>query len=165
MAGYLGAGDRAYLEEQRRLTAGWPHPARFEYVGEVTRAEKIAFLQSLDVFCLPTVYAESKGLSLFEAWANALPAVVPEHGTFPELVAATGAGILFPPADPTALADCLRRLLLEPELAGSLGERGQAAVRERYHSAAMARQTVELYGRLLAASGVDTPRPAPVADV
>ena len=68
---------------------------RFEYLGELDRPAKIAFLQSLDVLAAPAVYPESKGLSVLEAWANGVPAVLPAHGAFPEMVADTGGGLLF----------------------------------------------------------------------
>jgi glycosyltransferase involved in cell wall biosynthesis len=95
IAGYLGAGDRRYWQSlQRRLhEAGLD--SRVEYCGEVTRAQKIAFLQSLDVMSVPADYRESKGLSILEALANAVPVVLPEHGTYPELVGDTGGGLLF----------------------------------------------------------------------
>ena len=93
-AGYLDAADRPYLAEIRRQMAAAGLADRFQYVGELDRAAKIAFLQSLDLFCLPTVYRESKGLSVLEAWANAVPAVLPAHGAFPEMVADTGGGLL-----------------------------------------------------------------------
>ena len=77
------------------------------------RAAKIAFLQSLDLFCLPTVYRESKGLSVLEAWANAVPAVLPAHGAFPEMIEDTGGGLLCEPNDPAALAAALKRMVLD----------------------------------------------------
>ena len=88
-AGYLGAADRPYFESlQKRIAAG-PLAGRFEYVGELDRPQKIAFLQSLDMFSVPTVYRESKGLPVLEAMANAVPVVLPDHGSFSELVADT----------------------------------------------------------------------------
>jgi len=62
--------------------------------------------------CLPTVYHESKGLSVLEALANAVPVVVPDHGTFPELIRNTGGGLLYDPSDARALPKQLKRLLL-----------------------------------------------------
>src|SRR3954464_7728519 len=47
-AGYLGEGDRPYLENLQQRVATGPLTGRFEYVGELDRIEKIAFLQSLD---------------------------------------------------------------------------------------------------------------------
>ncbi len=144
-AGYLDAADRAYLADIQRQMAAHGLADRFEYVGQPDRPGKIAFLQSLDVFCLPTVYRESKGLSVFEAWANAVPAVLPSHGAFPEMVEETGGGLLCEPNDPPALAAALKSMILDADFAARCGQRAQQVVRQRYNSAEMARRMVELY--------------------
>jgi glycosyltransferase involved in cell wall biosynthesis len=148
-AGYLGEGDRPYLEKlQSRASAG-PLAGRFKYIGELDRAEKIAFLQSLDIFSTPTIYRESKGLPALEAMANAVPVVLPDHGSFPEMIADTGGGLLHRPLDPTDLAEKIADLLRDPTRATQLGLNGQRVIHDRYHAAAMARQTVDLYRQLL----------------
>jgi len=149
-AGYLGAADRSYLQQLRNRVASGPLAGKFTYRGELDRAEKIEFLQSLYVFSTPTVYEESKGLPTLEAWANAVPVVLPRHGTFPELIADTGGGLLCEPHDACDLADQLSRLLQDPELAQQLGRLGKKAVQERYHAEVMARQSKGLYDLLLA---------------
>jgi glycosyltransferase involved in cell wall biosynthesis len=151
-AGYLGGGDRPYLDEiQHRLGRG-RLAGRFTYHGELDRPAKIAFLQSLDVMSLPTVYRESKGLPVLEALANGVPVVLPAHGAFPELVADTGGGVLHKPLDVADLADTLADLLNDPERGEHLGRAGQHAVRKRYHAQAMAERTLELYRKLIATS-------------
>ncbi len=150
-AGYLGAGDRGYLKKlQQRAEAG-ALAGRFHYHGELDRAEKIAFLQSLRVFSTPTVYRESKGLPALEALANGVPIVVPDHGSFSELVADTGGGLLCRPHDPTDLAAKIGEVLGNREQADRFGKAGQLAVRDRYHAEAMARHTLALYARLVRA--------------
>lgn len=150
VAGYLGRRDRALLEQLQRQIADWGLAERFVYHGSPDRAGKIAFLQSLDVFALPTTYPESKGLTLLEAWANGIPAVVPEHGTFPELLADSGGGLLCRPGDADDLARQIGRLLANPLEARDLGRRGQAAVASRYHAPLMAERTRALYRELCA---------------
>jgi glycosyltransferase involved in cell wall biosynthesis len=108
----------------------------------------MAFLQSVDLFCVPTVYPESKGLSVLEALAAGVPVVVPAHGTFPELLADTGGGLLCQPLDPGDLAARLAELLLNPTRAEQLGRAGQQAIEARYQARAMARATVALYRQL-----------------
>ena len=147
-AGYLHRDDRRYLRDIQWQMEDAKLSDRFEYVGELDRAAKLAFLQSLDVFCLPTVYRESKGLSVFEAWANGVPAVLPAHGAFPEMIADTGGGVLFEPGDPAALAAALKRMILDRDFAAECGRRAQQVVHERYNAEVMARRMIELYERL-----------------
>jgi glycosyltransferase involved in cell wall biosynthesis len=154
VAGYLGELDRPYFEKIQERVRTWREPHRFEHLGEVDRASKIRFLQSLDVLSVPTVYRESKGLPALEALANAVPVVMPAHGAFPELIADTGGGVLHEPENPIDLAAQLKRLLLDPGHAQALGRAGQQAVRDRYNAAEMAQRTAELYAKLL-------PRPLP----
>ena len=108
------------------------------------REEKIAFLQSLDVFSVPATYPEAFGMYLAEALAAGVPVVQPRFASFPEFVESTGGGVLYEPGDPNALADALEALLLDPDKAQSLGRIGQQAVHAKFSTARMARKMCEL---------------------
>ncbi len=151
VAGYLAPGDRPYFDELQRQIAAWRPGCptdSFEYIGEPDRAGKIRFLQSLDVFSVPTVYREAKGLPVLEAWANGVPVVQPWHGAFTELVNATGGGVLVPPNDPKALADAIAQLLDNPVLRRELGQRGREAVVRLYTADRMAEATLAVYQKI-----------------
>ena len=148
-AGYLGAGDKQYFEGLQRRVESGALSGKFHYAGELNRPQKIAFLQALDVFSTPTVYRESKGLPVLEALANGVPVVLPEHGAFPEMIAATGGGRLFAPHDTVHLAQELARLLLDPETRRDLGNSGRDAVVTKFHAGTMAEQTMRLYEHVL----------------
>jgi glycosyltransferase involved in cell wall biosynthesis len=148
-AGYLGPVDKPYFKALQKQIAAGPLADRFEYLGELDRRQKIEFLQSLDVFSVPTVYRESKGIPALEAMANAVPVVLPNHGSFSEMVADTGGGLLCRPRDAADLADKLTEMLRDPTRASQLGLAGQQAIEDRYHAEAMARQTLDLYHRLV----------------
>jgi glycosyltransferase involved in cell wall biosynthesis len=149
-AGYLGKQDRPYLTQIRSRLANCGLADRFEYVGELDRREKIAFLQTLDVMSVPAVYRESKGIYVLEAWANGVPVVLPDHGTFTELIADTGGGILCRPNDAESLAQALKQMILDSEKQNKWGKRGHIAVRERYHAELAAKRTLDLYQSVLA---------------
>jgi glycosyltransferase involved in cell wall biosynthesis len=144
-AGYLGDRDRPFLRELQKQAElqGWGD--RFTYAGELDHQGKVAFLRSLDVFSVPTTYREPKGLYVLEAWACGLPVVQPRHGSFPELIALSGGGLLVPPQDPRALADALEQLLLNEDLRRSLGERGRSAVRQQFQAHHMAEGTAAVF--------------------
>ncbi|MDA7980581.1 MAG: glycosyltransferase family 4 protein [Pirellulales bacterium] len=148
-AGYLSHGERGYLRDIQNKVAKWGLTDLFEYQGEPDRAGKIQFMQSLDALTVPTVYRESKGISILEAMANAVPVIQPEHGSFPELIADTGGGTLFHPQDPAALAQAVLPFIEQPKLVEEVGLRGQAAVRDRYHAKRMAQATKQLYEDVL----------------
>ncbi len=147
-AGYMAAEDRPYLDTIRRRMAERGMGERFQYVGELDRSEKIAFLRRLDVMSVPTVYGESKGLSVLEAWANGVPTVLPAHGAFPELTEQTGGGLLCEPGDPTVLAEALKRMLQDPALAAKCATEAQEVVHRHFNAGRMARETLELYDRV-----------------
>ncbi len=145
VAGYLGPRDEPYVEEIRRQVRGWGLDGAVEFLGEVDRAGKIALLQSLHVLSVPTIYREPKGLFVLEALANAVPVVVPSHGAFPELIEATGGGVLVEPESADALATGLLELRDDPGRRGELGRHGQRRVRERFSDEAEARAMLDVY--------------------
>ncbi len=148
VAGYLDRLDRAYLAEIQKRVAAWIAADRFEYVGELDRAGKIAFLESIDVLCLPSMIRESKGLPVLEAWASGVPAVLPDHGAFSEMVADTRGGLLYDPRRPEALTEALRRMLCDDAFAAECGRLARHAVYERYTSQRESREMLALYERL-----------------
>jgi glycosyltransferase involved in cell wall biosynthesis len=143
-AGYCAAYRQDYLAEQKRKAEAAAWGDRFEYIGEPDGKGKTAFLQSLDLFSVPATFLEPKGLYLLEAWASGLPVVQPSHGSFPELIAATDGGLLFPPHDAKALAEQLAYLLHNKEERKKLGEAGRTAVSEKFTAEAMAKATLQV---------------------
>ncbi len=117
-------------------------------MGELDRSGKFEFLRRLHLLSVPTVYREAKGLFVLEAMACGVPVVQPRHGSFPEIVEATGGGLLYDPADPGALAEGIGRLMDDPDLRKDLGERGRAAVRSSFSDEVMAQEAWALYSRI-----------------
>ena len=118
MAGWMGPQHAMYWKEQQAKLHRAGLDGQWSYAGTVNRAEKVAFLESLDLFCVPTTYADPKGIFLLEAVASGLPYVMPEHGAFPELhrriaKAADGApiGQLYPPGKFEELVKTLEKAL------------------------------------------------------
>ena len=145
VAGYLGKGDEPYMAKVKARVAELGLADRFEYVGEVTRDEKIAFLSSVDVLSVPTPYRDPKGIFVLEAMANGVPVVQPAHGAFPELVEATGGGLLSEPDSAGSLAEKLETLMSDPELRTRLGDTGKRAVHENFSAETMAEATLAVY--------------------
>lgn len=152
-AGYLGAADRPYLDAIVEFVRERGCADAFEYMGEVDRSAKWNLLQSADLFCVPTVYHEAKGLFILEALAADLPVVQPRHGSFPELVEETGGGVLYNPADPGGLHEALAALLRDQPRRGALGAAGRAAVEARHSDARMADETWRVFEDVVSEAG------------
>lgn len=147
-SGWLGPNSRTYYDEQVKRLEAAGLLSDFEHVESPSHDDKVRFMQSVDVLCVPTVYKEPKGLYVLEAWANGVPVVLPAHGAFTELVESTGGGLLVPPDSIDALADGLARALTDHDFRRRAGLAGEAAVRERFTAEAMARETVCLIERI-----------------
>ena len=152
VAGYLGPRDRPYVQRIKTRIRDRGLQGCFDFLGEVDRADKIKFLQSLHVLSVPTVYRDPKGRFVLEALANGVPVVQPRHGAFPELLAATGGGLLVDPQSPEALAKGLRSLMDDPARRKELGRKGREAVYNGRDDRTMAEKTLQVY-RSLTASG------------
>ncbi len=145
VAGYLGKKDEPYLEELVNRIQAWGLSDSFVHHGEVTRTQKIDFLNRLHVFSVPTVYRESKGLSIIEALANGVPVVQPQHGTFPEMMHATEGGILVEPESADALAVGIMELLNDVERRQHLGKTGQANVHQKFNDEIVAERLLKVF--------------------
>lgn len=132
VAGAQTASDAVFVRALQRRAG----PAA-EFHPNPDRAVKLELLRRMSVFSVPAMYGEAFGLYVLEALATGVPVVQPRHGSFPELIEATGGGVLY---EPGQLADALEALLLDPERARRLGATGRRVVQEKFSDTAMARQ-------------------------
>jgi glycosyltransferase involved in cell wall biosynthesis len=150
VSGWLGDNNRAYFDDLKNRMKSAGLADAFVHVEAPDHAAKVRFLQGLDVLSVPTVYREPKGLYVLEALANGVPVVQPRHGSFPELIEATGGGLLVRPEAPEDLARALRQLFDNRAHAEELGRKGKEAVHARFHARRMAEETAAVYARHLA---------------
>ena len=145
IAGYLGPKDEKWFRALQKRIEESGVAAGVEYVGEVDRDAKLAMLDSIDVFSVPTAYPEAKGIYVLEAMARGVPVVQPAHGSFPELIGLTEGGVLVPPGDAGALAQALADLLRAPGRRAEHGRRGRAAVESTFTDDRMAANMLKVY--------------------
>jgi glycosyltransferase involved in cell wall biosynthesis len=139
VAGGVSPNDEKFVEELRAGFAREGLARDVDFLPNISREEKIRFLQSLSVFSVPATYGEAFGLYLLEALACGVPVVQPDHAAFPELIAATAGGVLCKPEDAGNLAQKLEELLLDEPRRAALGEAGRRKVVEYYHTDRLAK--------------------------
>lgn len=150
VAGYLGVAQENYLAQQEAKIAAAGLRDSYVRLDCPSHDDKLRFLAELDVLSVPTTYREPKGLYILEALASGVPVVQPRHGSFPELIAQTGGGLLVDPDNPADLARALIHLLERRDEAHALGARGRDAVVDRFHHGAMATNTVVVLENVVA---------------
>ena len=131
IGGGCGPSDEPLVEAQRRKLKEAGLLGEAEFFPNVDRAGKLEFFRSLTLLSTPALYGEAFGLYLIEAMAAGIPVVQPRHAAFPELVEATGGGVI---CEPTAegLATSIEQLLRDPIALGTLAETGHRAVFSRF---------------------------------
>jgi starch synthase len=128
------------------------------------RPQLIQVLSHASVFVCPSIY-EPFGIVNLEAMACGAPVVASAVGGIPEVVedGKTGYLVAFEPdgtpmgapkdrdAFARALATRVNELCADPSLARSMGAAGRRRVEEHFAWSSIARQTAQLYGRLVGA--------------
>jgi glycosyltransferase involved in cell wall biosynthesis len=101
----VGTGplDGALRAEAERLRLG----SKVEFVGQASREQVDAELESAWALVAPSLWAEPFGIIALEALARGVPVIATKGGGFEETVNERSTGILVPPGVEGALADAL----------------------------------------------------------
>jgi len=89
-------------------------------------------------------------VKIFEYWACGLPVVASDLPPSRAFVRNSGAGLLFPPGDATALARSIATLLENPKTALQMGCRGRTLVEQRFNNTAEIRKLLSLFNTITA---------------
>ena len=125
---------------------------RVVMLGGVSHQRLPAYYAAADVAVAPGLGGESFGLVLVEALAATLPVVASDIPGYREVVRDGVDGILVRPNDAAALAEGVRRVLEDADLAGRLAAAAPARA-GRFRWEAIAADIEAAYGDALAAAG------------
>jgi colanic acid/amylovoran biosynthesis glycosyltransferase len=120
--------------------------------GARTRAEVADLLATADVAALaslPTPEGRSEGIPvvLMEAMASGVPVVATRVSGIPELVDDGRTGLLAPPGDAAALAECLGRIRDDVALGRRLAQAGREKVQAEFDLRANAARLAQLFAQ------------------
>lgn len=121
----VGEGDQR--QELEAFVKENDFEAQVTWAGWVEYGKLGAYFSQADVFVFPT-YEDVWGMVAPEAMVFGLPILCSKGAACCELIEEGKNGYIFDPRDPQALADAMQRLLDDPELIASMGERSQQII-------------------------------------
>ena len=107
------------------------------------------YFDSISVLSVPVLKGEAFGLYQIEALASGVPLVQPALGAFPEIVNATGGGVIYKPNTAATLAEKLSEVLLNPSKLEAMSLAGRKAVEENFDCSILSRKMVDIYKSLM----------------
>lgn len=109
--------DPVYVQHLRSLAT-----PRVRFWGRLNRAEVWDLLAQADVLLVPSLWYESFGLVVREAFVAGVPVIVSDLGALAEAVQDGVNGLRVPPGDVARWRDAMERLVRTPALRASLRE-------------------------------------------
>ena len=155
LSGGKTGDDGPFLERLRQRFADEGVAGDVTFFDDFSPKGRREFLSTLSALTVPTPGGVAFGTYILEAGAAGVPVVQPRVGSYPELVEATGGGVLYDPNTAEALAGALGDLLGDESRRRDLGRKGRESVVGSFSLARMAQTLTELYRTI-----VSTPKVA-----
>jgi glycosyltransferase involved in cell wall biosynthesis len=140
--GYSG-DDKKFHRKVRATLADFADSV--DWTDDYDLSHHAEFYRRTTVVSVPITFDEAVGLYVCEAFAAGRPVVEPATGSFPEIVA--DGGELYAENTPEALAEALRKLLLDSDLYNRRRLAAQRLARERYSHEALAKNLLASYNK------------------
>jgi glycosyltransferase involved in cell wall biosynthesis len=145
--------EMRYRSQLEQMVTELGLTGRVRFLGE--RRDVPRLLAAADLLCQANRGAEGFSLAFMEAFHAGLPIVTTALGGAPDLIDASS-GVLAPPGDIQALADGLRRLIVNDELRRSMGAEARRRVWQMCDPAQQLSRLASLLANLGQTEGADS---------
>ena len=146
---------------------------RIQWLGARPLAETQSIIGQAKLLVMPSVWYETFGRTIIEAFAGGVPVIASNLGAMAELVADGRTGLCFEPGNAVDLAVKVRAIFGDPERLATMRRAARCEFEARYTAEANYRLLMRIYSQALANRGVpaeafddlfpDSQRTAPVA--
>jgi glycosyltransferase involved in cell wall biosynthesis len=143
-------GDGPLAPAARAAAARNP---RIEWLGARPLAETLQVIGRASFLVMPSVWYETFGRTIIEAFAAGVPVIASNLGAMAELVADGRTGLHFEPGDATDLAAKVRILLGDPPRLAAMRQAARREFEARYTAEANYQQLLRIYARTVANCG------------
>ncbi len=136
----VGKGHPQYEERLQKLVGQHHLLDIVTFHPSIPRPELPDFLRRYDVLLLPSLWQEPLARIMQEGLASGMVVIGSANGGTAETILHGENGLLFQGGDAQGLANQVRRLLRDPSLRRSLGERGRSTAERRFDIHRMVRE-------------------------
>ncbi|CCG41374.1 glycosyltransferase family 4 protein [Magnetospirillum molischianum] len=119
--------------------------------GQKTQAEVARSMANAEFLVMPSLWYETFGLVVIEAFSAGLPVIAAGHGALADLIEDGVTGLLFRPGDAADLAAKARWAIANPEAMRAMGRRARDVFEQRYTPASNLPQLEDIYRQALTA--------------
>ena len=132
------AGTGPYEPALRAEAAGL---ANVEFAGLLAYPDLFRLYKGARALIVPSMFHETFGYVVLEAFSAGTPAIVHDRGALPELIQQSGAGDVYRTED--ELLATMKRYLADADLARAMGEKGKSAHEIRWNETVHVEQYLE----------------------
>jgi glycosyltransferase involved in cell wall biosynthesis len=146
-------GDGPLRPQLEQIIAEKNLQDRVRFTGYLSGADLVRELADVSVVVMPSVWEETAGLSAIEQMMTGRLVIAANIGGLGEVVG--DAGLRCASLDATALADCMRAVILDPMLIDTIGKKARARALELFLAERMIADHAKLYRALAAGNSAD----------
>jgi glycosyltransferase involved in cell wall biosynthesis len=143
------ADDLLFIKDQKSKISKAGLENSVLWLEEFDGVERQKFFESVAVLSVPVLNGEAFGLYQLEAMASGVPMVQPALGAFPEVISASGGGLVYSPNNPESLAKALGSIILDKEKLTKLSLDGLAGVQQHFDIHSQAKKMIQVYERVI----------------
>ncbi len=116
-----------------------------EFIEDFRTESLGSFFEGLTLLSVPVLEGEAFGLYQIESLASGIPLVQPRLGAFPEIIEASGGGVIYQPNSAETLAQKLVEVLSNPEQIKLMSINGRKSVEEKFNTKILIQRMIEVY--------------------
>jgi glycosyltransferase involved in cell wall biosynthesis len=146
--GGLTGDDKKFLKEQKQKIKDAGLTNDFEIIEEFEGDARHNFFKKVSMVSVPVRVGEAFGMYMLESMASGVPVLQPNLGAFPEIVEASGGGVIYEPNSPEKLSEAWADLLNNSEKLEALSEAGYKGTKEKFNIHNHAEEIIGLYESL-----------------
>jgi glycosyltransferase involved in cell wall biosynthesis len=150
-------GDGPLAEQVRAAADADP---RIEWLGHRAPSEVLSLMGDAAVLVMPSIWYETFGRTIIEAYSRGTPVVASHIGALAEVVDEGRTGLLFRPGDAAELACAVECLLVDPARLASLRQAARREYEKKYTATINYRLLLSIYERAMALQRTRHPCPS-----